>query len=654
MARLVEVVVNEDGSWTEFYDDGSRILRLREIEIVGRTGWSHAPFSQSGPDPSRISPRQTENSRATNRPEAGQPQAQNDRIPPSPSNYAARLRNVERELEALRAEQREQARQARRERLTDLGEEYARQHLQQRYHRPSTNDGYSYRPPPTPVHLSRPHEEALEFAIELGTLNAQVDDLIEQGGPTTRLDPSYDGEREAYAGPTARPPSRVPTELGHAINAGLIIENDDGSLTPVHRTMDDTLRATSRRYPGFREAHQMSYARYRARADLERLYAKLAEIALLAIDVVALGAAALGPLARFLGRARAALEASRAGRRVVTPRWIRGVGRTRARAMREWQAAQSGQDRAQGAVEVVEADEVTGLARRPSSAASEADAATAGRSGARESTTDIRRLGSGDARGTGSGSQSGRIEVDPIEGAERYRAVDPANARREMRGRRSLVPRTGGIQRLSNLAQDAVRRVAARLGTSETAALRSIGSAGDDVVGAIERFHAVSGFDQVLGNYLAPVRGATRIARNQRQGARYVMRFAQANFGRADVPHMAFEARTRPGRFMDLIVRGQRFEFKAVSELRNTESLRRQLRRDLADLLAQSPYSSRGQRWVFDRNQMIRFFDAEGRQINTRDRLLDMMRGILRERSFAGHPRIRDIESWMNDILVLW
>lgn len=113
-------------------------------------------------------------------------------------------------------------------------------------------------------------------------------------------------------------------------------------------------------------------------------------------------------------------------------------------------------------------------------------------------------------------------------------------------------------------------------------------------------------------------------------------------------PQIAFEVAIRGRRRIDLILNGVRHEFKSVREFqprrgRSGLGPEHQLRRDISALLSQTPFNSRGLRWIFDRNQLGR----------TRS---DLLREMAEEvhRQFENHPRLNEIIGWLDEIVVVW
>jgi hypothetical protein len=129
------------------------------------------------------------------------------------------------------------------------------------------------------------------------------------------------------------------------------------------------------------------------------------------------------------------------------------------------------------------------------------------------------------------------------------------------------------------------------------AAQKSLPRAGDDITNAFNRLKGVSGFDEVVKDYL--IRG-----KNKQKGARFVMRFVnrlvKAN---PDITkRMNFEVSRafvpggKPSRVTDVLIGKVRFEFKSWSrETFSRKNLRWQFIKDIAHF-----NNPKNVRWVFD------------------------------------------------------
>jgi hypothetical protein len=185
--------------------------------------------------------------------------------------------------------------------------------------------------------------------------------------------------------------------------------------------------------------------------------------------------------------------------------------------------------------------------------------------------------------------------------------------------------------------------IAGRPRLNRRSARVSLSRVGDDVTNFINRFHQVPGFERVLSEFLG---GTWR----QKQGARYVMAFVSSNIDtptrEAVTRHLfAFEQARGVARQTDVRTPHVRYEMKSVAEFRGWDPrLGRQIELDIADLLAQMPDSAEGLRWVFDANRL--------RPVD-RAHIVEQMRQVIRRR-FRSHPRSRELERWIEDIVVVW
>jgi hypothetical protein len=203
-----------------------------------------------------------------------------------------------------------------------------------------------------------------------------------------------------------------------------------------------------------------------------------------------------------------------------------------------------------------------------------------------------------------------------------------------------VVSSARGMARYTEEGRALLEQAAEARGTSSRRMVASFSRVGDDIVRFVNRFHAVTGAEHVIRDYL--------VGGRMRQGAVFAMRYSEANIARVstNAREMAFE-QVRSRRRTDLVAFDIRYEFKSVMEFRSyDERLRRQLRLDLADVLADMPLTPQALRWVFDGGRL-----GGGRFERTF--LIQQIQDVL-TREFGSHPRMGEMHSWVETIVEIW
>lgn len=237
----------------------------------------------------------------------------------------------------------------------------------------------------------------------------------------------------------------------------------------------------------------------------------------------------------------------------------------------------------------------------------------------------------------GEGGASGRA-ADEAAGDAADEAVEEGADAAASGGRAASGAR--GMARYTEEGRALLDRAVEARGTTSRRMVASFSRVGDDIVRFVNRFHAVTGAELVIRDYL--------VGGRMRQGSVFVMRYCEANIARTstNVREMVFE-QVRSRRRTDLVAFDVRYEFKSVMEFRAyDERLRRQLRLDVADLLADMPMTPQALRWVFDGGRL-----GGGRFERTF--LVREIQDVL-SREFGSHPRMSEMHAWIETIVEIW
>ncbi len=273
MRRVVDVIHHPDGAKTYIFNDGSRELHLSPIEIEGQV-----PRQEEGISEPRSVQRPYEPERATHRPRSGRVDPPAERS--TSASLRERLETAERNLQAVRAEQRASRRRETEQRRARL---FASDLIDQEHRQPL---GIDFGSPtiPRPRKISTERATVIRFAVTLGTVHGRLQAMATRGGPRRIPDPDANPLAAGFGG------RRIPmvlTPLGRAIEAGLIAETSGGSLVvPSLRGFNRDIAELDIEYPGFIEAHDAAMERFRREASLEQLQEDLLANALLAVELI--------------------------------------------------------------------------------------------------------------------------------------------------------------------------------------------------------------------------------------------------------------------------------------------------------------------------------------------------------------------------------
>ncbi len=167
----------------------------------------------------------------------------------------------------------------------------------------------------------------------------------------------------------------------------------------------------------------------------------------------------------------------------------------------------------------------------------------------------------------------------------------------------------------------------------------------DNLVEAINRFHACQGFEKVAGLWLRGARGSSQLAKNMEKGASFVMRYCLANL--SDLPPWAIVFETRVARlfrrFTDVLIPGLKLECKSVAGY--SPKIAKQLARDVITNLGRDLERLKGIRFVFDKDAL---------QVSKQQLLSDLKRALREMKEFSGHPRVQEIEGLLDKIVEVW
>jgi len=134
-----------------------------------------------------------------------------------------------------------------------------------------------------------------------------------------------------------------------------------------------------------------------------------------------------------------------------------------------------------------------------------------------------------------------------------------------------------------------------------------------EIVDAINQFYRCKNFERVVGNYLRGLSATGHWADASKQGASFVLRYANAELKGIDPFLIDFESRVRAGgpilrgsdltrsafvRFADIAIANKRIELKSVTDLSGI-AMKRAIRQLGRDIVANADDLSRI-KWVFD------------------------------------------------------
>jgi hypothetical protein len=179
---------------------------------------------------------------------------------------------------------------------------------------------------------------------------------------------------------------------------------------------------------------------------------------------------------------------------------------------------------------------------------------------------------------------------------------------------------------------------------------KSLAHAGQEVIETINRFQGQQGFGRVVREFTAG--GA------KQEGARFVMQFANANL--RDAKTITFEMGTmytpagRPGRQVDIVAYGIKYELKSVSEIRSyivsTGKGKEigQLPRDFAENIDRLLEGEENFKWVFDGNKL----KANG--LDKEAVVQELSRLLSRSFLFKDYPLLNRLTAALRHIVVVW
>jgi hypothetical protein len=227
------------------------------------------------------------------------------------------------------------------------------------------------------------------------------------------------------------------------------------------------------------------------------------------------------------------------------------------------------------------------------------------------------------------------------------------------RTRKPAVTRVTGKRGFERVSAESLKRMMGGEGERFEALKRSLRGAGDDIIEAVNRFHDVQGFDQVIADYL--------VGGNKQEGARFVMRqlwqTVPEDLTRAtmfEVPDLrAFDTRfldpNRATRVTDVWVAGERIEFKSVMDIRAYAG--QQLRRDIISAglevgqgsgdVASMVAALKRRKWVFNATKMN--YAGLSPEV-VAERLSDF--AFAKGSILAGHPWERELRAAVREIVV--